>query len=302
MNISMNSRRAAAITLGTAATVAVIASAAVATTPGSTTDVAYIAVNHRVLNNTYVAAHGATSPVVIGGSTTVPTDATAVRLSVTVKGSAAGSLLIYPAGNLDGASGDTVSWTVAKSGAGIVSENVGTANEVTFVNTTGRPINITATLIGYSAQVSAGDISGQGGSAGQVLTNDGGGGASWQTPAPATVYDDGPASSSIPTTQQSGYPAYVPLPAGHYLVQATATVERYTNDATAQCQLVNGETFAVVNTAWASVTGSAPDASISLQAVITTTGDYGGVGFRCTATAPGNLRNFTLTALQAGSP
>jgi hypothetical protein len=47
-----------------------------------------------MLNNVSVAASGSVSPVALGGSTTVPTNATAVKLTVTVGGPQAGKLKI----------------------------------------------------------------------------------------------------------------------------------------------------------------------------------------------------------------
>lgn len=278
---------------------ALVASAAVATTPGSRTDVSYIGVDHRVLNNTYVAAHGSTSPVVIGGSTTVPSDATAVRLTVSVKGSAAGSLLVHPAGNPDGASGDTVSWTATKIGSGVISENIGTSNEITFVNQSTRPINITATITGYSTQVSAADVSGGGGSAGQVLTDDGHGGASWQTPS--TVYDQSWPRSMLPSTPQPGYDLDLYLPAGSYLVDVTGTIERATADADVTCHLIDsGSGGGTVATARVAVDASAADESLSLQSVLTLP-EAAYVGVNCFGSQAAWVLGYGITALQVGT-
>jgi hypothetical protein len=297
----MNTRRRwqlAALGTGTAA--ALVAGSAVATTPGSSTDVTFVAVNHRVLNAASVGVGRSTSPVVIGGSTTVPTDATTVRLLISVKSIGSGHLTIYPAGNPAGASGDTVTWAGTKGGGGQIAENIGTSNQVTFVNNSTASIALTVTITGYSTQVSAGDISGQGGSAGQVLTNDGAGGASWQTPG--TAYEGAPGATTIQTTQQPGYTEILGLPAGHYLVQVNGTVEVLNGaSSTAHCELVDVESGAIIDTAWASVAAATPDASIGMQTVATSTSDGGGVGLRCIATALTRLAHFTLAGVGVGT-
>ena len=293
---SSKPRRAAAIMLGGATFTVLVAGAAIATTPGSTTDVTFIPVNHRVLNGASVGVGHATSPVVIGGSTTVPTDATTVSLNVVVKSTGTGSLAIYPASDPAGASGDTVSWAGTKGGVGRVAENIGTSNEVTFVNNSTRTIYLTVTIVGYSTQVSEADINGSGGTRGQVLTNTGTG-ASWQTPG--TIYTMTQQGVFISTLYASS--GFLHPPAGTYLVEATGTIAYQGHDTTVQCGLLNGSTNSDDDVAWASVTGAAPDASIALHAVATVTSDLEFLALRCQSPFDADLRSYTLTAMPIGT-
>jgi hypothetical protein len=167
----------------------------------STTDVTFVSLTapHQVLSGT-IAANKTLSEVVIGGSTTVPADATTVKLTVTAKGAAGGVLNFYPAGNLAGASGQTLSYPSGSTvAATTIEENVGQSGELTFANAGTGSATVVAKLIGYSTQVTAGDLNGVGGSNGQVLTNDGAGGASWQS-LPAALPPTGAAGGALTGT------------------------------------------------------------------------------------------------------
>jgi hypothetical protein len=204
----------AAAALGlAAASIAGLAGAAPST---STSDVAFVALTnpHKVFGGS-VTAHGTKSVAVLGGATTVPTNATSVRLDISVTGPAAGSLDIYPADNPTGGSGQMVSWAASGTGAATVHENVGIKDELTLANSSASAAKVTATVTGYSTQVTAGDVNGTGGSAGQVLTNDGSGGASWQSQG--QVYASHTTSYQIVGVTEASVDA-VTVPAGLYLV------------------------------------------------------------------------------------
>jgi hypothetical protein len=229
---------------------AFIAGSAVATTPGDrSTSGSFVPVNHRVLNAVSVGTGHATSPVVIGGSTTVPTDATAVRLLISVKSTGAGELQIYPAGNSAGDADDTVSWNGTKGGGGEVYENVGGSNEVAFFNRSSRAIYLTVTITGYTAK--------------------------------GTVYYSGPVSAPVPTSGEPWTPqvSFV-VPTGTYLLAATGTIEYTGAPAGVDCSLVdtNGSNL---NTASVDVNSdSANNASFAVQGVITMPGAWP-VALRC---------------------
>lgn len=189
------------------------------TTTTSTTDVSFVALNpaHKLLSAVTIAANKTNSPVVAGGATTVPTNATAVRLTVTAKGAAGGVLNFYPAQNLSSGSGQFLSYPSGDVSVGTtIEENIGQADQLTFANSSGGSVVVTATLTGYSTQITAGTINGTGGTSGQVLTNDGTGGASWQTPQPSTavVY--------FKRLQTGASSVVLSLPAGSYDVFANA--------------------------------------------------------------------------------
>lgn len=170
--------------------------ATVSTHSGSTTNVSFVTLTpaHKLLSNTAISANKSTSPVVIGGTTTVPSNATTVQLTVSAKGAAAGTLNFYPAGNPSGGSGQSLSWTAGATVSGTIQENVGMSGELTFANSSTGSVAVTAAIIGYSTQVTDGDISGVDGTSGQVLTNTGAGG-SWQNPSAG-----GPAGGALTGT------------------------------------------------------------------------------------------------------
>ncbi|MGN6723931.1 MAG: hypothetical protein ACTHJM_15080 [Marmoricola sp.] len=160
--------------------------AGVAGASGTTTDVTFVPLSPAkvLLNGASIASKKTNSPVVIGGTTTVPADATTVELTVSVKGASSGTLDFFPAMNIPGGSGQTLTYPSGNVVVtGTIQENVGQSGELTIYNAGLGTAVVTAKIIGYSTQVTAGDINGVGGTSGQVLTNDGSGGASWQTPS-----------------------------------------------------------------------------------------------------------------------
>lgn len=140
-------------------------------------------VPHKVLSNASIARAATNSPVVIGGSTTVPSDATSVAMTVAVKSTAAGSLSIFPADHPASTTVDAVGFPAGSVVVTHVTEqSPGLSGKVSFRNNGTATATVTVTITGYSTQTTASNISGSGGIAGQVLTNTGTG-AVW---APAT--------------------------------------------------------------------------------------------------------------------
>jgi hypothetical protein len=150
---------------------------------GNTTDVSFVPVSpaYKLLTAKSMATNTSLNEVVIGGKTTVPTNATTVQLSVEAGGTTAGIMNFHPTGNAGGGSGQSLSWVGGGTDTQTIEENVGTDDELTFA-LTGATAKVTATIIGYSTQVTDGDVSGLDGTGGQVLTNNGTGGAAWANP------------------------------------------------------------------------------------------------------------------------
>lgn len=93
--------------------------------------------------------------------------------------SVVGLAMVSPGSFLSLSPGVTVS--------GVIEENIGLKNQITFDNASAASAVVTATVTGYSTQVTAGDVHGSGGAPGQVLT-DTASGPSWQS-AGGTTYD-----------------------------------------------------------------------------------------------------------------
>lgn len=198
-------------------------------------NLAFVAVSpaFKVVTNGSVAALKSNSYVVLGASTSVPTDATTVRLSVSVKGTKAGTLSIYPAGNVSDAA-PPLTWAAGGTAAATVAANIGSGNKVAFANSSAASATITVTLTGYSTQTAASDISGSGGTIGQVLTNTGAGSA-WRNQGQAFVSTvNGP--SSITTAVHTAID-HVTVPAGIYVVQDTFSAEAQTGADLVGCYL-----------------------------------------------------------------
>jgi hypothetical protein len=171
--------------------------------PETTTDVTFVplATPYALFANKTIISTTPYSAVVIGGKTTVPTDATTVDLDVQAGGTTAGQMEFYPAGDLANSSGQLLSWAAGHTTTADIQVNVGTKNQVTFATSLheGGPLSgasanattvsalVTATIVGYSTQVTDGDVSGLDGSAGQVLT-DNGTGAAWGNLPTTTAY------------------------------------------------------------------------------------------------------------------
>jgi len=156
---------------------------ATATSSRTTVTMSSVTPAKSITAATSVAAGKAYSFVASGGTTTVPSNATVVQLSVTVKGTKAGMLTFAPTGDPSNASPTTLSWTAGGTNAGLVNVTVGLSNKVDVLNTSTAAATVGVKIVGYSTQITAGSINGSGGSAGQVLTNNGDGTTRWATSA-----------------------------------------------------------------------------------------------------------------------
>lgn len=105
----------------------------------------------KLATNATVAAHVKLNKIVTGGSTTVPSYASAVKLHIIVANTkAAGSLQAYPLDN--GPSVNVLTWTLGQSVNTTVNVSVGLKNSVTFENLSTGAITLTVTINGYTAQ------------------------------------------------------------------------------------------------------------------------------------------------------
>jgi hypothetical protein len=206
-----------------ALTVAAVVGVAGASAPGNPADVAYISLSvpHKVLNNIGIGKTATNSPVVIGASTTVPSDATSVRMTVSVKSTVAGTLSIFPTDNPTGSTADTVSFSAGNVVTTETTEqSPGLSGKVSFKNNGTATASVTVTISGYSTQTTASNISGSGGTDGQVLTNTGSG-ATWQTPSPAYEDYEYP---NVALTNGETTVASLALPAGSYQLSVSTTL------------------------------------------------------------------------------
>jgi hypothetical protein len=182
---------------------------------------------HKLLSNTSIAKGATNSPAVLGGATTVPTDATSVQLLVSVKSTQPGHVRVYPAGN----PGASTSESIFFDGGDAVEtrttgQSAGLSSKVSITNFGIAAATVTVTIIGYSTQVTASGISGSGGDPGEVLTNTGAGAKWGQAGAPAYAGGPGP-FVRLEVDEHEGYGqpiVSVTVPAGSYLISAQADV------------------------------------------------------------------------------
>lgn len=238
----------------------------------NTTSVSFVSLNpaKKVLNGVTIAANKTASVVVIGSTTTVPSDATTVELSISATGTASGVLNIYPTGNLSGGSGQFVEWAAHGTGTATIQENPGQSGELTFYNVSSAAAKVTATIVGYSTQVTAGDVNGSGGTAGQALVNNGDGTASWGDPAPSSYTVITPFSTSLPGLAAHNFPqvAALNVPAGDFDVTYTATVSNTAATADTIYCYINGTAAADVGQiVEKTVVGPHASNEITLQAI-----------------------------------
>ena len=202
--------------------------AGVAGASGTTTNVTFVPLSPAkvILSNVNIGANKTSSAVVIGGTTTVPSNATTVQLTVTAKGASIGTLNFYPTLNPSGGSGQTLAYPGSNVAASTtIQENVGQASSLTFANSGIGTATVTAKITGYSTQVTAGDINGVGGTNGQVLTNDGAGGAAWTTPPvpSATNFStSGGTDGQVLTNTGTGAAWSNPTVSGYQIVSSAA--------------------------------------------------------------------------------
>lgn len=176
-------RRRASLAGAVVLACAMVTGVAAASAPGNPADVSYIYIGtpHKLLTNTSIAKGATNSQVVVGATTTIPSDATSVQMNVSIKSTVAGTLSVYPTDYPSSATADVISFP---AGNVVITrftrQSPGLSGKVSFTNNGTATATVSVTLTGYSTQTAASSISGSGGSAGQVLTNTGSG-ASWQT-------------------------------------------------------------------------------------------------------------------------
>jgi hypothetical protein len=202
--------------------------------PESTTDVNFVtlATPYPLFANKTITSASPYSIAVIGGKTPVPSDATTVDLDVQAGGTTGGQMEFYPAGDLANSSGELLSWPAGGTNSAEIQVNVGTKNEVSFATTAheGGPLSgaspnattvsaqATATILGYSTQVTDGDVSGLDGNAGQVLTNNGTG-AAWENLPTTTAYASH--ATGVNLSEDDVTVDSLTVPAGSYVVTVT---------------------------------------------------------------------------------
>lgn len=287
--------------------VALVASAGAAPTT-DTTAVAFVDIPAKqIWGNNSINPNKGESVTVIGGTTTVPTNATTVRLLVTVKGAAAGTLKFYPAGNEAGGAGHTLSWAAGGTNTGTTAENVGMSNKLTVFNTSTKPAVVTIKITGYSTQVTAGGINGSGGSAGQVLTNNGVGGATWEgitaddvTGLPNNAYRG--AGGGVGFTGSFVTVVQVTVPAGNYAVHFTGEFENATGSPnTARCQLMSPGNQLMALTRGTAMANFQSESIALVGLGRTTTGGNYRVECRSGQNLFGSMFDGSLVAVQVGT-
>lgn len=233
-----------------AAATAVLAVAGVGATaalaspqPLSQTQVTMIplSVPHKVAGTT-IGANKTFSFVVSGGSTTVPANATTVQLAVTAKGASGGSLNFYPTGNPTGASGQTLHYLFGNALVSTtIQEKIGESSKLTVSNASAGSATITATVNGYSTQVTNEDVNGVGGSAGDVLTNTGSG-AAWTTPnflpGPSNAGTSGDILTKTPTGSVWTTPNFAAAATNTTVIHPTG--DYFANGAALRAALASG--------------------------------------------------------------
>jgi hypothetical protein len=121
---------------------------ALATTSGDAA-AAYTPIGPVKLFTKYLAPNAVTTAVVIGGTTTVPTDATDVQLTVAATATkAAGTLRAGP--DTDATTANVLSWTTGQVVSASVQLGVGGGNKDTFTNVSAGAVTLTVTITGYS--------------------------------------------------------------------------------------------------------------------------------------------------------
>jgi hypothetical protein len=171
-------------------------------------------------------------------------------------------------------------------------------SKVSFKNNGTASATVTVTITGYSTQTTASNISGSGGSGGQVLTNNGAGGASWTDVAHSYSFVGGFSVIPIIGTTPIGSLA---VPAGLYTVSAVGSFQASGGGrAAAQCTLRAPNGGFVQTGVFVANSSDVNDTAIALQGVITTAG--GQITVSCVAFTPGaQAGNLNLIAVRVGA-
>jgi hypothetical protein len=214
------SRRSRNLRIAAVSGAGALAAAMLLNLPSSAASVVAIT-PHTLQNNTTVGANKSVSPVVLGGATTVPTDATRVRMSVSFTGKANGALLVYPA-NSSGiiTNGLPVPFTANQNVAVGLTPRIGIQNKITFLNQSSSTLVLTVKITGYSTDIDSTDVTGRNGSPGEVLTNTGLG-ADWEPVSHA--YAAAP-TGFVPVGRTSTLVASLTVPAGSYMATFSGTL------------------------------------------------------------------------------
>jgi hypothetical protein len=220
-----------------------------------TTDVAITPLTpaRAVTGGALVAAGKVYSFVASGGSTTVPSDAMAVQLAITVKGSGGGTLEFSPLGDADHESTEQVSWPAGGSGSGTVRVNLGQSDKVAITNSSSATAVVGVKITGYSTQITAASIASAGGLPGQVLSIDSANKVKWADPTvdPSQVGETGGVDGSVLTQLPGGGVGWV-KPAGKSTFRAAV---KMTGSGAGVAALVPGsDAVAVSNTTVGSYT------------------------------------------------
>lgn len=289
--------RRAKVIAGVTLAGAMVMGMATASTPGHPADVTYISLSvpHKILSGAYIGKGATISPVAIGGSTTVPTDATSVQMTVAVKSTAAGSLSVFPTDHASSTTADTISFSAGSVVTTQVSkQSPGLSNKVSFKNGGTATAIVTVTITGYSTQTTASNISGSGGVAEQVLTNTGTG-AQWKTPTP-TYGSKNPDYVSL-----TGSPTItsVTVPAGSYALNAATTAFGNGAPSYGYCFVVTPGGV-ILDDRFFNLDSSIFNTSMALQGLLQTTG--GRVFIQCSPiNGSASVYNTVLTLTRVGS-
>jgi hypothetical protein len=280
---------------------------------------------YKLVTNGSISAHSSKSFTVAGAPTTIPDDATSVELTLSVHGAQNGELTIFPTGNPSDNS-QFIDWLAGHSNFGDPRQNVGLKNQVTFANSSAGSAIVTATIIGYSTQVTADGISTfdafpgevlvagpdtaqwglvgtnsidpSGGNPGDVLTNDGGG-ASWAPSTGGTGYVSSQCCNTPVPNLGFGTVDSLTVPAGTYQVSFTAA---YRSSASAQlafqCVIVSPGGFTSAGAEGEAAGPTITVGSLADQMMLQTSGGTIKVNCNAFGTGGGFLDHDTLSAVQ----
>jgi hypothetical protein len=250
-----------------------------------------------------VAAGKSVSPVIIGGTTGVPSDATAVEVNVTVTG----AISLYPAGDPTATDAGEVA-----NGSQTIQVTPGLKGELTFMNTGSSTAKVTALIEGYTNQITASQVALDGGQSGDVLTNNGGIGAQWEpvptAPAPGAYSSDDVLTNAFPAANSTYGVAHL-VGEGQssvtYFATFTAQLQDTTDVSPAQvkCWFTDDRLSEQYNPVTVTLDSANPDVSIATQGLITDpNGD--GIYVACSATTAFTVSvpTVSLTLIVEGSP
>ncbi|KAA1421403.1 hypothetical protein F0U44_03640 [Nocardioides humilatus] len=142
-----------------------------------------------MLNKKSISKGGAAFVTVIGGNSTVPSNATTVRLELTVtagRGSTGGYFTVFSRGDIAAGPGAHIEFTSESPTVVTLTRHAGLNDELVVKNNSLASAFATLKITGYSTQVAAAGINSDAAEEGDVLTADGDGTAAWQPPGGPT--------------------------------------------------------------------------------------------------------------------